>query len=127
MSKNLKNPLLLLDNDNLVNVLGEGEFKFSNLSFEEAKAIIDMCDTEDIESCFSNQNIETVVYDYLDIEKRDFAIGNAGHMNVDQDAVVFKIYITPSETKPIIMTDEGVEAKKIQNVYVYCQHIVRIR
>lgn len=45
-------------------------------------------------------------------------------MRPNQDAIVFKLYVTPSETQPIIEV-EGVEAKKIQNVYVYCQFVNR--
>ncbi|HIT79013.1 MAG TPA: hypothetical protein IAC40_01880 [Candidatus Faecivivens stercorigallinarum] len=47
-------------------------------------------------------------------------------MKVNQDGLVFKLYETPSETQPVIITDKGNEAKKIQNVYVYCQLISRI-
>jgi len=46
-------------------------------------------------------------------------------MRVGQGAIVFKLYVTPSETQPVIQADDGVEAKKIQNVYVYCQYVVR--
>ena len=34
-------PLILVDNANILSLLGEGEFKFNPLSFEEAKMIID--------------------------------------------------------------------------------------
>ena len=44
-----------------------------------------------------------------------------------QNAIVFKLYTTPSETQPVIHADDGVEAKKIQNIYVYCQCITRIQ
>ena len=48
-------------------------------------------------------------------------------MRPGQDGIVFKLYVTPSETQPVIQADDGVEAKKIQNVYVYCQHLVRVK
>ena len=38
-----------------------------------------------------------------------------------------KRYVAPSETQPVIHTDDGVEAKKIQNIYVYCQYLSRIK
>ena len=44
-------------------------------------------------------------------------------MRPGQDAIVFKTYVTPSETQPIIETKYGSQAKKIQNIYVYCQYI----
>ena len=105
-------PLLLLDNSSTMTVLNQGEFKCHNLTFEEAKHIIEVYEDADILRCFNNSDIETVIFDYLGVAKRD--------------AIVFKLYITPSETQPIIQADDGVEAKKIQNVYVFCQHIMRI-
>ena len=47
-------------------------------------------------------------------------------MELGQDGIIFKMYVTPSETQPIIHVN-GVEAKKIQNVYIYCVHISRIK
>ena len=35
-------PLLLLDNGTLAYILGNGEYRFTNLKFDEAKAIIEM-------------------------------------------------------------------------------------
>ena len=51
-------------------------------------------------------------------------------MQPGQDAIVFKLYVTPSETQPIIYDaakDENFEAKKIQNIYVYCQYLTRVK
>lgn len=39
-------PLLLLDNGTLANILENGEYRFTNLKFEEAKAIIEMHSTD---------------------------------------------------------------------------------
>ena len=47
-------------------------------------------------------------------------------MRVGQDAIAIKRHITKSETQPEVQADDGVTAKKIQNVYVYCQYITRI-
>ena len=40
---------------------------------------------------------------------------------------MFKLYVTPSETQPIIQLENGAEAKKIQNIYIYCQYITRVK
>lgn len=124
--KNQSTPLLLLDNSNMISVMNAGEFRCQNLSFEEAKGIIDIHEPEDILRCFSNVDIEKVIFEYLGINKRDFEYKHVRNMRVGQDAIVFKLYITPSETQPIIHADDGVEAKKIQNVYVYCQYLTRV-
>ena len=127
MGGKLAKPLLLLDNSNMMSVLNEGEFKCSNLTFEETKAIIDMYDEDMILRCITNVDIETVIFDYLGITKRDFEFKKIRNMRAGQDAIVFKLYVTPSETQPVIQADDGVEAKKIQNIYVYCQHLTRIK
>ncbi len=119
-------PLLLLDNSSTMTVLNEGDFKCTNLTFEEAKHILEIYDEADVLRCFSNAEIETVIFDYLGIAKREFTYKRIRNMRPGQDAIVFKLYITPSETQPVIQADDGVEAKKIQNVYVYCQHITRL-
>lgn len=119
-------PLLLLDNSSMMSVLNEGQFKCYNLSFEEAKVILESHSEEDILRCFSDNNIETIIFDYLGIAKKSFPYKHIRNMRPGQDGIVFKLYITPSETQEIIQADDGVEAKKIQNVYVYCQHIVRM-
>ena len=120
-------PLLLLDNSNMMSILNQGEFKCTNLSFAEAKAILEMHDESDILRCFTDNNIEEIIFNYLGIAKRDFAYKHIRNMRVGQDAIVFKLYITPSETQPIIQADEHVEAKKIQNVYVYCMLVSRTK
>ncbi|MBE6685958.1 MAG: hypothetical protein E7591_01870 [Ruminococcaceae bacterium] len=119
-------PLLLLDNSSMMSVLNQGTFKCYNLSFEEAKHIIEVHSEDDVLKCFANMEIETVIYDYLGIEKRDYTYKKIRNMRPGQDAVVFKLYVTPSETQPVIAADDGVEAKKIQNVYVYCQYLTRL-
>jgi len=126
MEKTNSLPLLLLDNSAMMSVLNEGEFKCYNLSLEDAKHILEIHDEADVLRCFSNADIETVMYDYLGIAKRDFEYKRIRNMRPGQDAIVFKLYITPSETQPVIQADDGVEAKKIQNVYVYCQYLTRM-
>jgi len=126
MKINKELPLLLLDNSSTVTVFNGGEFKCQNITFDEAKHILEVQDESEILRCFSNQDIETIIFDYLGITKRNFEYKHIRNMRPGQHAIAFKLYITPSETQPVIQADDGVEAKKIQNVYVYCQHIVRV-
>ena len=125
MSNQQSLPLLLLDNSTMMSVLNEGEFRCRNLSLEEAKQILEIHDEEHILRCFSNADIETVMYEYLGIAKRNFVYKHIRNMRPEQDAIVFKLYVTPSETQPVVRVDD-VEAKKIQNIYVYCQYLTRI-
>lgn len=120
-------PLLLVDNKNVMSVLNEGEFKCCPLTFEEAKAIIDMHDVDDVIKLFSGHDLEEIVFNYLGVENRDFEYKNINDMRVGQDAIAFKLYVTPSETQPIIKTPIGSQAKKIQNIYVTCQFISRLK
>lgn len=120
-------PLLLLDNSNMMSVVNQGEFKCTNLSFEEAKAIIEMHEEADVLRCFDDDGIQTIIFNYLGIERREFPYKHIRNMRPGQDAIVFKLYITPSETQPVITTADGVEAKKIQNVYIYCQYLSRLK
>lgn len=127
MSNIIEKPLLLLDNSSMMSVINQGEFKCTNLSFEEAKTIMDMHGNDDVLRCFTDSDIETIMFEYLGLERREYPYKHIRSMRVGQDAIVFKLYITPSETKPVIYTEDGVQAKKIQNIYVYCQVISRIR
>lgn len=120
-------PLLLVDNQNIMTILNDGEFKCSSLTFEEAKAIIEMHDEDDVIKVFSGTNLEEIVFQYLGVEKRNFEYKNIKDMRIGQDAIAFKLYMTPSETQPITLTPNGAQAKKIQNVYVSCQHIMRLK
>jgi len=104
-------PLLLLDNSSMMSVLNEGEFKCYNLKFYDAKHIIEI-HGDDVLKCFANMDIETVIYDYLGIPKKDYQYKKIRNMRPGQDAIVFKLYITPSESQPVIAADDGVEAKK---------------
>ncbi len=120
-------PLILVDNANILSLLGEGEFKFNPLSFEEAKMIIDMHDDDDVIKCFSGYELKQVVFNYLKVNERDFKYEPLTEMKVGQDAITFKIYRTPSTTQPVISTGDGIEAKKIENVYVTCLHFSRLK
>ena len=121
-------PLLLLDNNALSNVLGVGTFKCEYLTFEEAKGIIESYDPESVIKCFSNVPFESVIYDYLDIENRFFNYAAPTEMQLNQHAIAFKVYVTPSGTQPIIKIktpEYEAEAKKVQNIYIHCQYIHR--
>lgn len=127
MANTFDKPLLLLDNSSMMTALNDGEYKCENLTFDAARAIIDMHDEKDILQCSTDAAIETVIFDYLKVSKRDFTKKRIRNIRPGQDAIVFKLYITPSETQPIIKTEEGAEAKKIQNIYVYCQYLTRLK
>ena len=118
--------LLLLDNSSMMNAMSEGEFTCRNMTFDETKAILEMFEGEEIFQCFSNAHIEHVIFGYLGIGQRNYAYKSIKHMEVGQEALVFKLYITESETQPIIYED-GIEAKKIENIYVYCQYLTRTK
>lgn len=127
MAINSTTPLLLLDNSSMISVINQGEFRCTNLSFEEAKAILDMHGADNVLKCFSNPDIESIIFNYLGISDQSYPYKHIRNMRPKQDAIVFKLYTTPSETQPILQTPEGVEAKKIQNVYTYCQFISRFQ
>lgn len=127
MSENkIDSPLLLLDNSNLNSLFNEGEFKCTNMTFEEAREIIGMYNKTDILLCFSHTDTYDIIFNYIGIPKQDYEYKHIRNMRINQDGIIFKIYTTPSETQPVIHID-GVEAKKIQNVYVYCVHVTRIK
>ena len=119
------NPLLLVDNSNAMSLLNDGVFKCTSLTFEEAKAILDTHDESDILRCFTGTDLELIIFDYLGIEKKNLQYKKIRNMRVGQDAIAFKLYSTPSKTQPILITPEGTEAKKVQNLYVFCQLITR--
>lgn len=125
MIKN-KNSLLIFDNEAMCAV-GHGTYKIDAMSIEEAKSIIEVF-AEDIGvcCCYSDRTIDRVLTEYLNIDINKFEYEEIFHMEPGQSAIVFKRYITPSETQPVIETVEGVQAKKIQNIYVYCEYINKL-
>ena len=121
------NPLLLLDNSSMMTVIGEGEFASHRMSFEETRAVLETFDEDDVRICFTNSDIVNIIFPYIGLESKNYRFKEARHMHVGQEALVFKLYVTPSETQPIIQLDNGAEAKKIQNIYIYCQYITRVK
>ena len=122
-----KKPLLLVDNRNVMSLMNDGQFICHILTFEEARDIIGTFDEEDILRCYDGSDLDEIIHSYLGIEKRDFKYKRIRNMRPGQDAIAFKLYVTPSETQPIVTTPEGAQAKKIQNIYIYCQLISRIK
>lgn len=120
-------PLLLLDNATLAYILGDGDYRFTNIKFEEARAIIDMKGEAEVVRVFANPDLEHSMYEYLGIEKGQFDYRPVRSMKVGQDAIAFKLYITTSGTQPMVLGDDGQQAKKIRNMYIYCQHVVRLK
>lgn len=127
MERKHTKPLLLLDNSSMTSVLGQGEFSCRNMTFDETRAILDMFGEDEVRKGFIDTNIERVIFGYLGIAQKNYQFREIHHMSVGQEALVFKLYVTPSETQPIIHSDDGVEAKKIQNIYVYCQYLTRVK
>ena len=120
------NPLLLLDNSTAMTVMGEGEFSCRRMTFDETRAILEMFDEQEVRKCFTNAEITNVIFGYLGIENKNYKYKEAHHMHVGQEALIFKLYSTRSETQPIIHVDD-MEAKKIQNIYVYVQYMTRVK
>ena len=121
----LKYPFMLLDDTSLSKLLGHGTYKFVDLTFDEASAIMNLHSEEDMICCLTNNAIEDIIYDYLGIDKKNFEHKEPALMEVGQDGLVFRLYETPSETQPVIRTAYGNEAKKIKNMYVYCELVSR--
>ena len=119
------NPLLLLDNSTMY-VIGKGTYKVDPATFAEAKAIIDIFDKDDVLRCYTDSAIDQVVHDYIGVDDRNFPRKKITQMRQGQMAIAFKQHIAPSETQPIIDVDATQQAKKIQNVYIYCEIITRI-
>ena len=123
-----KLPLLLLDNAAMAKVMNKGTFYCSQMPFEQAKMIVEKYNDDEIIRCFTGSDLKEVFFQYLDIAGHHIRYQSVSDMQPGQDAIVFKLYVTPSETQPIIhddTKDENFEAKKIQNIYVHCQYIYR--
>ena len=120
-------PLLLVDDNNILSIINEGEFKCYNLTFDEVHAMLDTYPEDAVAKCFSSFELEEIVFDYIGAERKNYLQLCMTNLQVDQYAIAFKLYRTPSETQPEVMTINGAHAKKIQNVYVYCQLITRTK
>lgn len=77
-------PLLLLDNGTLAYILGDGDYRFTNIKFEEAKAIMEMKGTADIVRLFANPDLEHTMSEYLGIEKQEFTYDPEQELHVGQ-------------------------------------------
>ncbi len=118
-------PLLLLDNSTMY-VIGKGTYKVEPVSFAEAKDIIDTFSVEDILRCYTDNTIDQVIHDFVGVEYRDFPRKKIREMRPGQMAITFKQHIETSSSQPIVEPEEGIQAKKIQNIYIYCEIITRM-
>lgn len=123
---NTSKSLLLVDNTSVLDLLHQGTYRFQEISFEEVKAIIEMHDYREIIRCFSNVDIDNMLYKHVGVALGNFHYFPVDELSPGQDAIVFRLYVTPSETTPSISTIYGNQATKIQNLYVYCQFITRV-
>ena len=89
--------------------------------------LVDLFEAEEIRICFSNSDITNIIFPWLELPNKEYKHKEPKRMHVGQEALVFKLHITPSETQPIVQLENGVEAKKIQNIYVYCQYLTRVK
>ena len=71
-------PLLLLDNASMLALLHQGCFRLQEISFEEVKAIIEMHGSREVVRCFSNAEIEQLLYKHLDVAIRGEHGGGPG-------------------------------------------------
>ena len=85
-------PLLLMDNSSMY-IVSEGEYKVERCSFHEAKTIIEMFDKDDIVRCYTDRALDTVLYDYIGIEHREFPYKKFHTMRPGQTGIIFKQYI----------------------------------
>lgn len=118
-------PLLLLDNSTM-SVIGKGTYKVEPVSFKEAKDIIDTFSAEDVLRCYTDNTIDQVIHDFVGVEYRDFLRKKIREMRPGQMAISFKQHIETSASQPIVEPEKGIEAKKIQNIYIYCEIITRM-
>ena len=122
-----KYPMLLLDNTSMLNVIGDGEYSSHKMKLEETRALLEDLEAEDIRICFDNNYIVNIIFPWLGIKSREFEYKQPRRMHVGQDAIVFKLHVTPSDSQPEVEIEDGIEAKKIQNVFVYCQYLTRVK
>ena len=119
-------PLLLLDNGTLAYIIGNGDYRFTNIKFEEARAIIDMKGEADVVRVYANPDLEHSMYEYLGIQQGNFQYAPVRSMKIGQDAIAFKLYITYGNTAHRAGR-RRTAGQKNQNMYIYCQHVVRLK
>ena len=56
-------PLLLLDNSSVMTAMNQGEYKCTNLSFEEARSILELYG-DDVICGFTNPAIESIIFEH---------------------------------------------------------------
>jgi len=83
MAKATRHPLLLLDNSNMNTLFNEGEFRCTNMTFEEAREIIGMYDKDEIILCFSHPDTYDIIFNYIGIPKKDYEYKQIRNMHVN--------------------------------------------
>ena len=83
------NPLLLLDNSSMMNVIGDGEFSSHNMTLEETKAVLEAFGEEEIRICFSNSDITNIIFPWLGLPDKNYKFKEPKRMHVGQEALVF--------------------------------------
>ena len=77
MAFKLEHPLLLLDNSNMNTLFNEGEFKCTNMTFEEAREIIGMYEKDEIVLCFTHPDTYDIIFNYLEYQIRTLNINKS--------------------------------------------------
>ena len=95
---NYDKPLLLVDDNNILSIINEGEFKVFNLTFEEVKAMLDTYPEDAVAKCFSSYELEENVFDFIGAERKNYVQLCMTNLQVDQYAIAFKLYRRPSES-----------------------------
>lgn len=119
-------PLLLVDNSSIIDIIDVGDYQVKNMMLDDVIALLQQLGPDDIRICFTNSYISEIIFPWLGIKKnKKFKYQEPVALEPGQDALVFKLHVTKSDTQPTVLLEPGVEAKKIQNVYIYCKHVIR--
>ena len=81
---NYDKPLLLVDDNNILSIINEGEFKVFNLTFEEVKAMLDTYPEDAVAKCFSSYELEENVFDFIGAERKNYVQLCMTNLQVDQ-------------------------------------------
>ena len=95
-------PLLLLDNGTLAYIIGNGDYRFTNIKFEEARAIIDMKGEADVVRVYANPDLEHSMYEYLGIQQGNFQYAPVRSMKIGQEKNQEYVHILPACGAPQI-------------------------
>jgi hypothetical protein len=119
-------PLLLIDEKQVLKLTGQGTFKFEYLNFDEVDAIIETHEANDILCCFAKTKVADIVFAALKFAEKDCVQITEAEMKPGQDAIIFKLLAKASEPIAAPLTIDGIEAKKVEETFIYCQLLTRI-